>query len=53
MSLAAVSEYGQCGGQYYFGPIDCVQGTLCYIQSVYYSQCLKSCPIGNGWLCES
>ena len=42
--------YGQCGGQGYTGATTCVSGSTCYVQSIYYSQCLTSCP--SGWSCQ-
>jgi hypothetical protein len=44
-----VSLYGQCGGQGYTGSTTCAPGSTCYAQSIYYSQCLTSCP--GGWVC--
>lgn len=39
-----VELYGQCDGIGYFGVRECVNGTKCFKQSDYYSQCLKNCP---------
>ena len=49
INCASVSLYGQCGGQGYTGATTCVSGSTCYAQSIYYSQCLTSCP--SGWVC--
>jgi hypothetical protein len=36
---AAVSAYGQCGGQGFSGETSCVSGYSCQKQNDYYSQC--------------
>ena len=46
-----VEEWGQCGGANYGGPTKCKEGTTCYAQNSYYSQCLKYCP--HGWICQN
>ncbi len=43
--------YGQCGGVSYSGSQTCITGTYCYAQSIYFSQCLFSCP--TGWICPT
>ncbi|KAF2868818.1 endoxylanase-like protein [Massariosphaeria phaeospora] len=40
--LAAVPQYGQCGGQTYKGDTACVDGLKCVAQNDWYSQCVKA-----------
>ncbi|KAJ3272456.1 hypothetical protein HDV01_005525 [Terramyces sp. JEL0728] len=46
-SASAVSGYGQCGGQGYYGSTTCVAGYTCQVQSVWYSQCLPGSLSGS------
>lgn len=39
-ALAAVSLYGQCGGQNWSGETTCVAGAVCQYYNEYYSQCI-------------
>lgn len=32
-------DYAQCGGQDWQGPLCCVEGLICKVQSQWYSQC--------------
>jgi hypothetical protein len=45
-------EFSQCGGKTYSGLTLCEQGTRCYKQNKYYSQCLRKCP-GTEWDCDN
>ncbi|KAG8826405.1 hypothetical protein FRC19_008972 [Serendipita sp. 401] len=40
--VAAVAEWGQCGGMYYTGSTTCDAGLTCVYSNDWYSQCLKS-----------
>ena len=42
---------GQCGGLGYTGSTTCTSGSTCFTQSIYYSQCLTTCP--TDWSCSS
>ena len=37
-------------GSSYVGSTICASGLTCFVQSIYYSQCLISCP--SGWSCS-
>ncbi|KAJ1532472.1 hypothetical protein HK096_006586 [Nowakowskiella sp. JEL0078] len=37
-----ISQYGQCGGQYYTGVTTCCAGSSCVVSNQWYSQCLAS-----------
>ncbi|KAF8662376.1 hypothetical protein AX16_001180 [Volvariella volvacea WC 439] len=39
--VAAVAEWGQCGGIGYSGPTDCDSGLTCMYYNDYFSQCIK------------
>jgi hypothetical protein len=43
-------EYAQCSGSSYYGSRECMNGFECYERDEYYSQCLRSCPMG--WKCN-
>ncbi|KAF2680974.1 glycoside hydrolase family 10 protein [Lentithecium fluviatile CBS 122367] len=45
--LAAVSPYGQCGGQSYTGETTCEYGWKCTAYNPYYSQCVKDDSAGS------
>ena len=38
-------------GSGFVGSSVCASGLRCFVQSIYYSQCLTSCP--SGWSCSS
>ena len=41
-SGGSAALYGQCGGKGWTGPTSCVKGSICHVQSPYYSQCLPN-----------
>lgn len=43
-------EFTQCGGYGYYGSRNCMNGFECYQRDEYFSQCLRSCPMG--WRCN-
>lgn len=45
-----VKLWGQCDGMLYNGSRICENGTQCFRQDTWYSQCLFSCPFG--WECS-
>lgn len=48
-SQCTVITWGKCGD----GPSCCKNPEdSCFAQSWYYSQCRRSCPLGDGWDCE-
>ena len=38
-AAGTVGAYGQCGGQSYTGPTQCIAGYTCVVSDSYYSQC--------------
>ncbi len=54
-AVSCAALWGQCGGQYYFGPTCCAAGSTCTYSNPQYSQCLpgsggnnSSCPSAGG-----